>query len=154
MKIVLFMAGAAAVGLTAGASQAATHHRTLHHGGMASAGAYAQPQQPVAYSQLSAYLKASPHQRAGRDWGGQMAAATGSNVNANAAVPAAPAADAQPDAASAATPNPAAMPVNPPADGNAAPTPAPRTQPAPASPEPPAADAPAAQPAQPAQPPQ
>jgi hypothetical protein len=128
MKTMLLIAGAAAVSLTAGVSQAATHHR---HAAAASAGAYAQPSQPIAYTQLSAYLKASPRQRARGDWAGQMAAATGSTVNAAAATPAAPAA---PDTAmpSAATPTPTtpdAAPANPP----------------------PAAAAPAAQPAQPPQ---
>jgi len=41
----------------AGAAQAAT-----------SRGAYAEPSQPIAYSQLHAYMKASPSQRAGKDW--------------------------------------------------------------------------------------
>ncbi len=79
MKTMLLIAGAAAVGLTAGGSQAASHHRH-HHAGMASAGAYAEPAQPIAYNQLSAYLKASPRERASNDWSGQMAATTGANV--------------------------------------------------------------------------
>lgn len=48
------------------------HHR--HHGmkaeTMASAGAYASPKQPVAYALLDAYMKASPKERASRDWSG------------------------------------------------------------------------------------
>jgi hypothetical protein len=50
------------------------HHRKHHrHHGMkaeATAGAYASPKQPVAYALLDAYMKASPKERASRDWSG------------------------------------------------------------------------------------
>jgi hypothetical protein len=49
---------------------------------VASAGAYAEPAHPIAYSELDAYLKASPRERASRDW---QLAATGASVNAAAA---------------------------------------------------------------------
>jgi hypothetical protein len=54
MKILLLAAGAAAIAF--GASQAL------------SAPMPASPKQPIPYSQLDAYLKASPKQRATKDW--------------------------------------------------------------------------------------
>ena len=114
MKTMLLIAGAAAIGLTAGASQAATHHR--HSAGAASAGAYAEPKQPIPYAALTTYLKASPGVRATRDWSGQMAATTGADVNA-AATTAAP-----PPAAPTQAPVNLAAPTN-------APPPASNTQP-------------------------
>jgi hypothetical protein len=139
MKTMLLIAGAAAVGLTAGASQAATHH-VRHHHRVASAGAYAEPKQPIAYNQLSAYLKASPRERASNDWsGGQMAATTGANVNTSATTAAPPAADTtqgsttqppSPEAAPAPTPPTPAPDVNaqPPASGAATPPAQPPSQ--------------------------
>ncbi len=120
MKTILLIAGIAAVGLAAGASQAATHHR--HHDGMASAGVYAEPKTPIAYTELAAYLKASPRVRVTRDWGGEMAATTGTNVNAAATTAAPPAPDTSTQAAApapdahAAQP-PAAAPAQPPSSG-------------------------------------
>ncbi|HXQ12025.1 MAG TPA: hypothetical protein VN805_13600 [Caulobacteraceae bacterium] len=146
MKTIFLIASATAIGLTAGASQAASHH----HAGMASAGAYAEPAQPIAYTQLSAYLKASPRAKKTGDWGGQMAASTGTNVNA-AATTAPPAADTtQPNAASPATagPNaaPAPTPVAAPPDANASPSQQPMSPAAPANPAAPTSNAPATQP--------
>ena len=114
MKTILLIAGAAAVALTATASQAATrHHVRHHHESMASAGRYAEPKSPIAYDQLAGYLKASPSKRASNDWTGGMAA-TGANVNA-AATTAAPATDVNANGGAGAgmttqTPAPAATP--------------------------------------------
>src|ERR1700759_2425775 len=69
----------------------------------AAGGRYAEPKQPVAYSQLNSYLKASPKQRATRDFSGGMAAntqtatpamgaSTGSAADTAATVPASPSA--------------------------------------------------------------
>jgi hypothetical protein len=125
MNFTTLVAAAAVAGLTSGAAQAATTH---HHVRAQSAGAYAQPAQPIAYSNIDAYMKASPKQRASRDW--STAAATGSSVNAAAETPAqaapaaeaAPAASAAPDAQAApAAPQDQAAPVNPPATAPAAP---------------------------------
>jgi hypothetical protein len=135
MKNILLIAGAAAIGLTAGAAQAVTHHHYAH---TANRGAYALPAHPIAYADLNAYMKATPRERASRDW--QTAAATGSSVNADAAtapagattattdtnvVPAAaPAPTISPDVPAASAPAPA----NPaPSNSNARPatTPAP-----------------------------
>lgn len=55
MNAKLLVFGAAAALITAGAAQAATSR-------------YAEPAQPIAYDKLNAYLKATPHQRAARDW--------------------------------------------------------------------------------------
>jgi hypothetical protein len=86
MPLKTLFVGAAALALCAGAAHAATHK---------SGGTYAAPSQPVAYSKLGAYLKASPSQRAKGDWGasGQATAAaaapTGTPVNTAATAPAA-----------------------------------------------------------------
>lgn len=74
MNRVFLIIGVAAVGLAAGAAQAA-----------GSAGAYAEPSRPIAYSNLNAYLRASPKTRAARDWSGPMAPRTGTQVDAAAA---------------------------------------------------------------------
>jgi hypothetical protein len=58
MKTILLAAGAAAIVFSAGPTLAAAKH------GAAVAG----PKQPIPYSQLSAYLKASPKQRMSKDW--------------------------------------------------------------------------------------
>jgi hypothetical protein len=81
MKFPILMAGAAAIALTAGAASAAPS---------STSGKFAAPQQPVAYSKLDAYLKATPRQRAQGDWSnGQTAAAaqTGTPANASATAP-------------------------------------------------------------------
>jgi hypothetical protein len=69
MKIHL-LAGAAALALIATADASAATKK---------AGAYAEPSQPVAYSKLDAYLKASPSKRAKQDW------SLGSTTTASAA---------------------------------------------------------------------
>ena len=66
MNLRLLTAGAAIVALTAGAAAAATHHHHRH--AAKSAGAYAEPAQPIAYSKLDSYLHASAAQRKGGSW--------------------------------------------------------------------------------------
>jgi hypothetical protein len=80
MNNVLLIAGAAAIGLTASVAQAVTHHQYTR---TANRGAYAMPAHPIAYADLNAYMKATPRERASRDW--QTAAATGSSVDTAAA---------------------------------------------------------------------
>ncbi|MDB5456788.1 MAG: hypothetical protein JWP92_2373 [Caulobacter sp.] len=54
-----------------------------------SGGAIASPKQPIPYSQLNAYLKASPKQRATKDWwSGSASASTGMSADTAASVPA------------------------------------------------------------------
>ena len=74
MKTILLAAGAVAIAFTA--SQALT------------APAPAMPKQPIAYSQLNAYLKASPKQRSTKDW--SVAAPTGASINTSATATATP----------------------------------------------------------------
>lgn len=75
MKILILSASAMALALAAGPSLAAATHGS----GAASAG----PQQPIPYSQLNSYMKASPRQRASHDWwAGQ--ASTGASANTSA----------------------------------------------------------------------
>lgn len=75
MRTILLAAGAAVLALSAGSSLSATRHHD--------ASAAASPSQPVPYAQLDAYLKASPAQRAKKDWwSGQASAATGANASA------------------------------------------------------------------------
>ncbi|HEY2358820.1 MAG TPA: hypothetical protein VGH86_15310 [Phenylobacterium sp.] len=102
MKTLLLAAGAAALALSAGAAAAASKHPA--HSTVAMS-----PKEPIPYSQLDAYLKASPKQRASMDWSGQ-AATTGTSTNTAATASSAP--EAKPDAPSTETP---AAPVNPPA---------------------------------------
>jgi hypothetical protein len=89
MNTKILAVSAAALLVTAGTAQAAA------------GGRYAEPKQPIAYSQMNAYLKASPKQRATRDFSGGMAAntqtatpvmgaSTGSAADTAATVPASP----------------------------------------------------------------
>jgi general secretion pathway protein D len=134
MKLQVILASAAAVALVAGAAQAATQK---------SAGTYAEPSQPIAYSKLDTYLKSSTHSRKSKDWAIDSQAASAAsapnaaaNASANAPQGAAPAGDmTQPSTGTA------------PADQGAA-APAPST----AAPNPPAT-APSAAPDSSAQPP-
>lgn len=118
MKLQVVLAGAAMLALAAGAAQAATHHKAAGK----SAGAYAEPSQPVAYAKLDSYLKASGHARTSQSWGLEntgMAAgsATGAGANASANAPqndmSQPA--TAPDQQGAAAPAPSAAAPNPPA---------------------------------------
>jgi hypothetical protein len=72
MKTMILAAGAAALALTAGSALA---------GGKAKGPAVAGPKQPIPYSQLGGYLKASPKQRASKEWGD---ASTGAAANTSA----------------------------------------------------------------------
>ena len=87
VKTILLAAGAAAIALSAG--------HVLAQG---------TPKQPIPYSQLNAYLKGSPKQRAAKDWSAGQASAsasataplstagadTGAGANTSATAPAAP----------------------------------------------------------------
>jgi len=119
MKTMLLAAGAAAVALSAGAAIGAVKGPTV-----------AGPKQPIPYSQLSAYLKASPKVRASKDWwSGQQAGAapmptagadTGAAANTSAKAPVTPSLPGDtsvnpPSGAAPAPPTPAAPPIdNPP----------------------------------------
>jgi len=127
MKLHFLMAGAAAIALCAGAASAATS-------------TFVAPKQPVAYSKLDAYLKATPRQRAKGDWTNDQTAAaaqTGTPANASAtapqndmSAPAAPATEAAPPAAAPADATPApAAPATPPAAAQQDSTPQPPATP-------------------------
>jgi hypothetical protein len=136
MKFHLLLAGAAALAFCAGAASAATS---------STGGKFAAPSQPIAYSKLDAYLKATPRQRAKGDWTNDQTAAaaqTGTPANASATAPqsdmTAPAAPATPAAQPAAAPadaSPApAAPATPPAATPPAAAPQDTTSPPPATP--------------------
>lgn len=115
MKTILLAAGAAAMALSAGAASAAAKHSKTAMG----------PKQPIPYSQLNAYLKASPKQRASKDWwAGEVAATTGSNANTAATVSSdvssAPAATPDATAGAAGTSSPATSATPPSLGGEAA----------------------------------
>ena len=115
MKTVLLAAGAAAVAISAGAALAAPKHSATAMG----------PKQPIPYSQLSAYLKASPKQRASKDWWSAQAD-TGVAANTSATVSACSDVRSTPDATPSASSdnatgvNPAtSLPATPPVDAGA-----------------------------------
>lgn len=116
MNVKLLIFGAAAALVTAGAAQAAsTWSRT-----------YAEPAQPIAYSKLGAYLKASSHQRATRDWTNPtMASAAGMNAANVSATQTAPTAQPAPAPSAPAQSAPAQAPQAAPADQMQAPAAAP-----------------------------
>jgi len=112
MKLQVLLAGAAALALVAGGAHAATKK---------SAGNYAEPSQPIAYSKLDSYLKSSAHSRKTQDWtlGAQTAAAAapGSAANASATAPTGmtqPPGGVTNDQQGASAPAPAAAAPNPP----------------------------------------
>jgi hypothetical protein len=72
MKTMILVASAAALALSAGSALA---------GGKAKGPTVAAPKQPIPYSQLHSYLKASPKQRASKDWWNQAEASTGAAAN-------------------------------------------------------------------------
>jgi hypothetical protein len=128
MKIQVLVAGVAAIALAATGASAATKHHAASTGGK-----YAEPSQPIAYSKLDAYLKATPSQRAKGDWSNDSttAAATGSGADVSATAPAA-ASPPMTNPASPQTANPAtdtqtpdtaqpASPATPPGDASAPP---------------------------------
>jgi hypothetical protein len=117
------LAGAAVLALIAGGASAATHNHK-------SAGAYAEPSQPVAYAKLDDYLKASPAKRTKQDWSlGSTAQAstapTGGAANTSATAPqegAAPQAGMTPNNAPAPAPDSqTAPPAQSPPDQSAPP---------------------------------
>lgn len=75
MKTMILAVGAAALALSAGSALA---------GGKAKGPTVAAPKQPIPYSQLDSYLKASPKQRANKDWWNQTQAETGAAANTSA----------------------------------------------------------------------
>src|ERR1700722_9216104 len=82
------LVGAAVLALIAGGAASAATHKT-------SAGAYAEPSQPVAYSKLDTYLKTSPTKRGKQDWSigstaSASAAPTGASANTSATTSMAP----------------------------------------------------------------
>ena len=102
MSKILLAAGAAAMALSAGSSLAASKHKSDKSAHAVVSG----PAQPIPYAQLDAYLKASPQERASRDWSGSATAATtGSTANASATAPSAGAAPDNSSAPSAASPD-------------------------------------------------
>jgi len=75
MKTMILIAGAAALALSVSPALA---------GGKTKGPTVAAPKQPIPYSQLDSYLKASPKQRASKDWWNQAEAATGAPANTSA----------------------------------------------------------------------
>jgi hypothetical protein len=127
MKTVLLAAGALAVTLSAGQALANTHHK--HKGGAAS---IAGPKQPIPYAELDSYLKASPAQRAKKDWwagesvASNGAATTSTGANASATTPApSPSAETTPSPPSTTEATPGASSANtaPPSTSGSALTP-------------------------------
>jgi hypothetical protein len=81
MRLTILVAGVALAALTAagGATAGQTARATA---------AVAGPAQPIPYSQLNAYLKASPKQRTSKDWwSGSANASTGVSTDTSASVP-------------------------------------------------------------------
>jgi hypothetical protein len=80
MNAKILIAGIAVAALTAVSAHAASQ----------SAGAYAEPSQPIPYSSLKTYMKTPVGQRAKRDWSGGSAASAGAaGANVSATTPAA-----------------------------------------------------------------
>lgn len=85
------------------------------------------PKQPIPYSQLDAYMKASPKARASKDWwAGSASAATGMSTDTSATAPGMNSAtmSGSPTTASTAADtsvNPPSMPSTPPTDGGTQP---------------------------------
>ena len=75
------------------------------------------PKQPIPYSQLNAYAKASPKVRASKDWwAGQAEASTGLSTDTSATAPATPTAGADTAVNPAPSAAPPSLPVTPPVD--------------------------------------
>ncbi len=75
------------------------------------------PKQPIPYSQLNAYLKASPKARASKDWwAGSSSASTGMSADTSATAPATPTAGSDTAVNPAPSAAPPSMPVTPPTD--------------------------------------
>lgn len=69
MTLRALVTSAAVLALCASAAQAATHNPRHHSNRLARSQAMNAPTQPIAYSKLEAYEKASPAERAQGDWG-------------------------------------------------------------------------------------
>ncbi|MBW8816375.1 MAG: hypothetical protein JF588_23390 [Caulobacterales bacterium] len=83
MKTAILAASVLALALSAGPTLAAKKH--------AMGGAAAEPKQPIPYSELNAYLKASPKQRATRDWWSGASTGMAANTTASSTAGADPA---------------------------------------------------------------
>jgi hypothetical protein len=126
MKLRSLVTGAAILALCAGAASAATHNPRHHSNRLARSQAMNEPAQPIAYSKLDTYLKASPAEKKNGNWGLDTStastAATGPGSNASAMAPSGGStvttgAPATPEAA------PSAGPANQPDQNAAPPTP-------------------------------
>lgn len=107
MMIRTLAAGVALAVLVSGAASAAPQAK----GSSAMAG----PKQPIPYAQLDAYLKASPKQRASKDWW-SGSASTGMSTDTSATLPAAaPMADTAVNPPAASTTMPSDSGMSPPA---------------------------------------
>jgi hypothetical protein len=82
MMIKTLAAGVALTALVSGAAMAAPQAKAN------ASAAVAGPSQPIPYAQLDAYLKASPKQRASKDWWSGTAS-TGASTDTSATAPAA-----------------------------------------------------------------
>jgi hypothetical protein len=92
------------------------------------------PKQPIPYSQLKAYSKASPKARASKDWWAGSAM-TGTPTDTSATAPALPSAGADTAVNPAPMAAPPSMPVTPPIDATPQPgDPTQSTNPAPGAP--------------------
>jgi len=101
MKTLVLAAGAAALALSAGPALAA---KSPAKGATAMG-----PSQPIPYSQLDSYLKASPKQRASKDWWTGASTGTGTDTAATTA---------SPSESPKSSPSPAAPPTENPAAAN------------------------------------
>lgn len=80
MMIRTLAAGAALAMLVAGGASAGTHAK--------SSTASTSPKQPIPYAQLDAYLKASPKERASKDWwSGSASTGVSADTSATASTP-------------------------------------------------------------------
>ena len=138
MKLQVVLTGAAGLALAAGTVQAKVHHHKI---AARMGGSFAEPKQPVAYSRLDTYLRASPRARAKESWGldntGMAAgSATGAGANASASAPqndtTQPSGAVAPADQGAAAPAPSTQAPNPPAT---APSSAPQAAPSTSSPQ-------------------
>jgi hypothetical protein len=128
MNAKILIAGVAIAALAAGGASATMHKKHS----VSSAGAYAEPAQPIPYSQLDAYMKASPRERQ-QILASAATASTGSQADTSASSTSAPASDM----ATPATPPTADTSATPPAPMTAAPAAPPSDMAAPTPPTPP-----------------
>ena len=126
MNAKILIAGVAMAALAAGGASATMHKKH------SAAGAYAEPAQPIPYSQLDAYMKASPRQRQ-QILASGATASTGSQTDTSASSASAPASDM----ATPATPPAGDMSAAPAAPMTAAPGAPPSDMAAPTPPTPP-----------------